>query len=117
MIFWGIGSGDLTSHYPIPFTVAVFLYPSPDIPRLPLVERKELIDMVFDITTYRAPANIQLPEDYQPPSLAISKLYWKGWILLLVLSAFNPKTIGTVLYSVTVDTTVGGYTVKIVSLQ
>ena len=50
--------------------------------------------MIFDITAYRPPLNIQLPEGYQPPSLAISKLYWKGWILLLVLSAFNPKTIG-----------------------
>ncbi len=59
------------------------------------MERKELINMVFDVTTYRPPANIQLPDDYQPPSLAISKLYWKGWILLLVLSTFNPKTIGT----------------------
>ena len=31
---------------------------------------------------------------YTPPDLAISKLYWKGWILLLVLAAYNPKTIG-----------------------
>jgi integrator complex subunit 1 len=65
-----------------------------DIQRLPSIERKEFFDAIFDITAYRPPANIQLPESYHPPSLAISKLYWKGWLLLLVLSAFNPKTIG-----------------------
>ncbi len=65
-----------------------------DIQRLPSIERKELFNAIFDITAYRPPANIQLPEGYQPPSLAISKLYWKGWLLLLVLSAFNPKSIG-----------------------
>ena len=71
--------------------------PSPsslDIPRLPTVERKELFNAIFDIAVYWPPANIHLPEDYEPPKLAISKLYWKGWILLLVLAAFNPKTIG-----------------------
>lgn len=66
-----------------------------DIQRLPSIERKELFSAIFDITTYRPPANIQLPEGYHPPSLAISKLYWKGWLLLLVLSAFNPKSIGS----------------------
>ena len=55
-----------------------------DIARLPSIERKELFNAIFDITTYRPPANIQLPEGYQPPTLTISKLYWKGWILLLV---------------------------------
>eukprot|EP00731_Ephydatia_muelleri_P029324 Em0020g968a len=67
-----------------------------DIPRLPTVERKELFNAIFDIAVYWPPANIHLPEDYEPPKLAISKLYWKGWILLLVLAAFNPKTIGAI---------------------
>lgn len=31
---------------------------------------------------------------YQPPSLAISTLYWKAWPLLLVVAAFNPESIG-----------------------
>lgn len=74
--------------------------PHTDLPRLPTVERRELFNAIFDITAYRQPSNIQLPEDYQPPSLAISKLYWKGWVLLLVLSAFNPKTVGTYTCSV-----------------
>lgn len=56
----------------------------------------EFYSAIFELATYRPPSNIQIPEDYQPPSLAISKLYWKGWILLLVLSAFNPKTIGAI---------------------
>ncbi len=70
-----------------------------DIPRLPSIERKELFSAVFDITTYRPPANIHLPEGYHSPSLAISKLYWKGWLILLVLSAFNPKTVASVGWS------------------
>ena len=79
----------------LPLSRPSFLFFSlPDIPRLPAIERKELFNVVFDTTAYRAPPNIQLPEDYQSPALAISKLYWKGWLLLLVLSAFNPKTIG-----------------------
>lgn len=31
---------------------------------------------------------------YQPPALAISSLYWKAWLLLLVVNAFNPQNIG-----------------------
>ena len=66
-------------------SLSPFLLPL-DIARLPSIERKELFSAIFDITTYRPPANIQLPEGYQPPTLTISKLYWKGWILLLVCS-------------------------------
>uniref|UniRef100_A0A8B9LSR4 Integrator complex subunit 1 n=1 Tax=Astyanax mexicanus TaxID=7994 RepID=A0A8B9LSR4_ASTMX len=32
--------------------------------------------------------------EYQPPNLAISTLYWKAWLLLLVVAAFNPQKIG-----------------------
>ena len=31
---------------------------------------------------------------YQPPTLAITSLYWKAWTILLVISAFNPSTFG-----------------------
>ena len=31
---------------------------------------------------------------YQPPQLAISSLYWKGWTILIILAACNPVTIG-----------------------
>jgi len=33
---------------------------------------------------------------YCPPQLAIANLYWKGWIMLLILSAHNPTTFGNV---------------------
>ena len=58
------------------------------------MERQELFTAVLDITAYHPPSNIKLPSNYTPPKLAISKLYWKGWVLLLVLAAFNPKTVG-----------------------
>ncbi len=35
---------------------------------------------------------------YQPPNLAISTLYWKAWLLLLVVAAFNPQKIGEARY-------------------
>ncbi|XP_073931481.1 integrator complex subunit 1 [Castor canadensis] len=58
------------------------------------VERIQLIDAVLNLCTYHHPENIQLPPGYQPPSLAISTLYWKAWPLLLVVAAFNPENIG-----------------------
>ena len=70
-----------------------------DLHRLPSIERKELFSAIFDITIYRPPANIHLPDSYHAPSLAISKLYWKGWLILLVLSAFNPKTVASIGWS------------------
>ncbi|KPP72873.1 integrator complex subunit 1-like, partial [Scleropages formosus] len=58
------------------------------------VERIQLIDAVLNLCTYHHPENIQLPAGYQPPNLAISTLYWKAWLLLLVVAAFNPHKIG-----------------------
>ncbi|XP_043945691.1 integrator complex subunit 1 [Protopterus annectens] len=58
------------------------------------VERIQLIDAVLNLCTYHYPENIQLPAGYQPPSLAISTLYWKAWPLLLVVASFNPENIG-----------------------
>ncbi|XP_028310866.1 integrator complex subunit 1 [Gouania willdenowi] len=58
------------------------------------VERIQLIDAVLNLCTYHHPENIQLPAGYQPPNLAISSLYWKAWLLLLVVAAFNPQKIG-----------------------
>ncbi|XP_065899980.1 integrator complex subunit 1-like isoform X2 [Dysidea avara] len=67
---------------------------SSDLPRLPSIKRLELIDAIFDVCLYHAPDNIALPAGYTPPNLAISKLYWKGWLLLLVIASFNPSTVG-----------------------
>ncbi|KAK9534706.1 hypothetical protein VZT92_007136 [Zoarces viviparus] len=58
------------------------------------VERIQLIDAVLNLCTYHHPENIQLPAGYQVPNLAISALYWKAWLLLLVVAAFNPQKIG-----------------------
>lgn len=33
---------------------------------------------------------------YTPPQLAISNLYWKAWIMLLLLATHNPTTFGKV---------------------
>uniref|UniRef100_A0A672MNH3 Integrator complex subunit 1 n=1 Tax=Sinocyclocheilus grahami TaxID=75366 RepID=A0A672MNH3_SINGR len=57
------------------------------------VERIQLIDAVLNLCTYHHPENIQLPAGYQPPNLAISTLYWKAWLLLLLVAAFNPQKI------------------------
>ncbi|XP_052774424.1 integrator complex subunit 1-like [Mya arenaria] len=59
-----------------------------------LVERLEFFDALLNLCTYRHPENITLPSGYTPPQLAISNLYWKAWIILLVISAFNPATFG-----------------------
>ncbi|KAJ7992420.1 hypothetical protein DPEC_G00278360 [Dallia pectoralis] len=58
------------------------------------VERIQLIDAVLNLCTYHHPENIQLPGGYTPPNLAIATLYWKAWLLLLVVAAFNPQKIG-----------------------
>ncbi|XP_045571005.1 integrator complex subunit 1 isoform X1 [Salmo salar] len=58
------------------------------------VERIQLIDAVLNLCTYHHPENIQLPAGYTPPNLAIATLYWKAWLLLLVVAAFNPQQIG-----------------------
>ena len=69
-------------------------YSCPALPKVPTVERFELINAVLEISMYHAPSSVVLPEEYTPPQLAVSKLYWKGWVLLLVLSSFNPCTLG-----------------------
>ncbi|XP_030834653.1 integrator complex subunit 1-like [Strongylocentrotus purpuratus] len=58
------------------------------------IERTTLIDVVLNSCVYHHPENITLPQGYQVPSLAIANFYWKGWILLLIMAAFNPSNIG-----------------------
>ena len=70
------------------------VHSSSDLPRLPAIERLELMDAIFDVCLYHAPDNISLPTGYTAPNLAISKLYWKGWLLLLVIASFNPSSVG-----------------------
>ena len=58
------------------------------------VTKLEIIDFLFSMAEYHHPENIQLPSGYEPPKLAISQIYWKVWIILLILSAHNTATIG-----------------------
>jgi integrator complex subunit 1 len=58
------------------------------------VTKLEIIDFLFSMAEYHHPENIQLPDGYEPPKLAISIIYWKVWIILLILSAHNTGTIG-----------------------
>lgn len=55
----------------------------------------EIIDFLFSMSEYHHPDNIALPMGYDPPKLAISSLYWKTWIILLILSAHNTSTFGS----------------------
>ena len=41
--------------------------------------------MVFDL----------IPPGYMPPNLAIGMLYWKAWLMLLLLTAHNPTSFGS----------------------
>ena len=59
------------------------------------VNKLEIIDFLFSMAEYHHPENIALPQFYEPPKLAISSLYWKTWIILLILSAHNPSTFGS----------------------
>lgn len=58
-------------------------------------DKIEIIDLIFSLCTYHHPENITLPVGYSPPQLAISNLYWKGWIILVILAAHNPITFGS----------------------
>lgn len=57
-------------------------------------ERVELINAVFNLCAYHHPENITLPQTYQAPNMAISSLYWKAWVTLLIVTAHNPVTFG-----------------------
>ncbi|XP_064607195.1 integrator complex subunit 1-like [Liolophura sinensis] len=60
------------------------------------VERLEFIDALLNLCAYRHPENTVLPKGYQPPSLAISALYWRAWSMLLIITAYNPTTFGRI---------------------
>ncbi|XP_063991596.1 integrator complex subunit 1 [Diachasmimorpha longicaudata] len=60
------------------------------------IEKMEIIELIFNLCIYQPPGSINIPSGYVPPNLAISNLYWKGWIMLLILAAHNPSTIGAV---------------------
>ncbi|XP_053696102.1 integrator complex subunit 1 [Sabethes cyaneus] len=59
------------------------------------VANLEIIDLLFKMSEYHHPDNIVLPPNYEPPNLAIASLYWKTWIILLLISAHNPSMFGS----------------------
>ncbi|KAK6637842.1 hypothetical protein RUM44_008264 [Polyplax serrata] len=59
-------------------------------------DKSEIFEMIFNVTAYHHPDIITLPQGYCPPRLAISNLYWKAWIMLLLLSVHNPSTLGAI---------------------
>ncbi|XP_049537628.1 integrator complex subunit 1 [Anopheles darlingi] len=65
-----------------------------DYPPLEITDLK-IIELLFKMSEYHHPDNIVLPANYEPPNLAISSLYWKTWIILLLISAHNPSTFGS----------------------
>lgn len=62
------------------------------------VTKLDIINFLFSMAEYHHPENIQLPSDFVPPKLAISQIYWKVWIILLILSAHNTDSIGAFCY-------------------
>lgn len=54
----------------------------------------EMVDLLFNISAYRQPESTELPAGYVPPNLAVSSLYWKVWIILLIYCAHVPQVFG-----------------------
>lgn len=64
-----------------------------------VVDKVEIIDFFFNLCSYNYPENITLPLGYIPPKLAISNLYWKVWLILLILAAHNPLSFGSLAWN------------------
>jgi len=62
------------------------------------IQRTEVVKMLLSLSAYAHPKEIQLPVGYTPPALAISNLYWKSWLILLMIAASNPSTVGLVVW-------------------
>lgn len=75
---------------------AANLYPlaSEDFQILASDKPNEIIEWLFQLAAYVVPDSIPLPQDYSPPSLAISTAYWKVWNILTVYCAYNPSEYG-----------------------
>lgn len=63
------------------------------------MDKIEIIDFLFNMSSYNYPENIVLPLGYLPPKLAITTLYWKSWLILLILAAHNPTTFGSLAWN------------------
>ncbi|XP_060529675.1 integrator complex subunit 1 [Cylas formicarius] len=64
-----------------------------------VVDKVEILDFFFNLCGYNYPENITLPHGYAPPKLAISSIYWKVWLILLILAAHNPLSVGSLAWN------------------
>ncbi|GFS13999.1 integrator complex subunit 1 [Elysia marginata] len=58
------------------------------------LEQLGFIETLLKLCVYKHPDSIQLPVGYTPPNLAITGLMWKAWLILLVITAYNPSVFG-----------------------
>lgn len=54
----------------------------------------KIVELIFNLCPYIPPENSPLPQGYRPPKTAIANLYWKSWIMLLLITAHNPTVFG-----------------------
>uniref|UniRef100_A0A1A9UJ01 Uncharacterized protein n=1 Tax=Glossina austeni TaxID=7395 RepID=A0A1A9UJ01_GLOAU len=90
---------DIPFNIPDTFDIIILLLKRASTMRIancPVVQANkfDIIDFLFSMSEYHHPENINLPVDYEPPKLAIIVLYWKAWLILLMVSAHNPSTFG-----------------------
>ncbi|CAG9768098.1 unnamed protein product [Ceutorhynchus assimilis] len=64
-----------------------------------MIDKVEILEFFFNLCMYTYPDNITLPLTYKPPQMAITTLYWKVWLMLLILAAHNPLTIGSIAWN------------------
>lgn len=95
---------DIPFNIPETFDIIILLLKRPSSLRnsnCPLVQanKYDIIDFLFSMSEYHHPENIKIPADYEAPKLAITVLYWKAWLILLMISAHNPSTFGAFCWS------------------
>ncbi|XP_050499679.1 integrator complex subunit 1 [Diabrotica virgifera virgifera] len=64
-----------------------------------VVDKIEIIDFFFNLCSYNYPENFALPPGYLPPKLAIITLYWRVWLMLLILAAHNAMSFGSLAWN------------------
>ncbi|KAF2879696.1 hypothetical protein ILUMI_26472 [Ignelater luminosus] len=72
---------------------------APDCMAPLVMDKIEIVDFFFNLCSYNYHENIILPTGYNPPKLAIASLYWKSWLILLILAAHNPTTFGSLAWN------------------
>ncbi|XP_063606575.1 integrator complex subunit 1-like isoform X2 [Penaeus indicus] len=58
------------------------------------IDDTKVIELIFNLCPYIPPENSPLPQGYRPPKTAIANLYWKSWMMLLLITAHNPTVFG-----------------------